>query len=443
MLPRWHRKKRMKIMYCRKYNKLIWCNKYLRNAIVIIVGISILGILFIKGGGVQANAQNFQSLAYDSTEARHRLLELIAEGKLSERDIEISITQSANRQKFLVRTYQVQENLQIQLIPEINGTFTFPCISAWALLFDPTQELVEVVYYLQNDGKSFVQGKSYFSSMEFSLVIYDNFVYENISVPISMKNFIKMPFGYFLEETAQSLHWDWVFPNRNFISINERARNFTAYLEQNFKQDADMLLHQQHDSFNNAIPDKIEDLQIISRRIIKNKEIINNTIYYMLEYIDSLPTDEIQFIPLDDKKRMIPLFDNRYLYIYAENIIFFLKKYPDFYTSVTALDIPFELDNKKSLEYLYSKIYLITAKFPGVWYLVPIVAESQPEEQKTETVVSLAILIPFFNLDGSFEIYGWDRVMAFSAEMEDNNPAQYFRKIEILRVPNKRQRYLE
>lgn len=394
---------------------------------------------------MRAHANDFVVQNYSSVEIRLLLLEMYAQGRLSEDNIEYIVEQTSNNKLFKITSKKSDDSFLISLIPEYRGEYRFPSIGTWQLLFDKHGKIQYITYYIQADKNHRIILSPYKNSSEVSVVIGGYFLYENILIPLSIRSFFKMPLHQFFIETKQLLYWDWVFSERKFNETNEKSRNLSVYLTRQFDKEGEKQ-KRLNNLFNNDILvlSGLERNQILAQRRNVETAYIKRNIDYIMNYIGTDLVDESMFDPYDINKNKITNVNEEYLSIYIENVVDFLMQFPDYYTPVKTLDTPFfEEVSFQELDQLYVRLYLLTTKNPGLWFIVPIQKIVQEGEQTTRTTISMEILIPYFLPDGTFKIYGYDNVQQYlkdqkTSQDENRNVTYLYKKVGILRVPNQR-----
>ena len=402
--------------------------------------------LLLLGGVVgipTAYTSIITNIPHESLESRHKVLELFAEGKLSE-NASFTITQKGNNKNFSIKSIVEEEQLSVLLIPEIEGSYIFPSIASWKFVFNEDRKLINVTYYLQDGFSSRIEGTSYLSSMEFSLILHDKELYNGISIPMSMKSFIKMPLSRFIKETKQALLLDWVFSDAKFFDIHNKAQNLYAYLQSNignvYEDKIDLT-----DSFLQEVTPDIGidglDSQALYTHLERSIAHTNTIIKNILQYIGSIPIDTSIFTPYDNNNNEITYTDKEYIPKYTNKAIKFLSLYPDFYVSNVQVNIPFHLDINNKLIDLYPMLYAYSAKYPGNFYIIPIIQRRNIEERTEQVYVGVEILIPYFTSDGRFYIFGFDNIQPYlDKELIDTTDSlEYYFDIKKLRIPSKQE----
>lgn len=397
--------------------------------------------LFIQVGAKSAYSQEFLIYPFSTVEIRSYMLELYAEGKFSKRDVSMELEQSANQNKFLIKSKSIDDGTFLAITPETNDGFQFPSRSAWSFLFDNNDTLIEVKYYLQDN--IYLIAKPYYSSTEFSLFVENQFVYENVNIPLSIKSFITMPFREFVEETRQSLYWEWIFTTKELMHVNERSRNLVSYLNTVLQEERKARVDNILDLDTMTYLSEVD--MMLDNKMEEEHVHIQNNINAILNYIDSKAVDESQFTPYNDDGRPIVRHENRYVEQYITNLQNFLHFFPDFYTSISTLTTPLYYGIKNQVATLYAELFFTTAKYPGLWYIVPIIQETKVGEKTIRNYVAMEILIPYFSAYGKFEIFGYDLLTQYLKDEQQAKAGskKYYYEIEIFRVPNKRLQRLE
>lgn len=392
-----------------KNKKFYVCWKCVLGVCMTLSMVILFLFMMFKLNIVSAHAQEILIPSYESTEARARLLEYIVEGKFSDPNTELEIEQVSNKHTVLLKG-QVENNLnEILVIPKVYDEYKFPVSSSWKMIFDQNNELNEVRYYLQDGEKSYIQGHKYLSSMEFSVFINNTPIYTDIAVPISIRNFIRMPFRDFVNETHRLLYLDWFFSDVSHLDINEKARNMSVYLDYKL---GNTLKHKI--AYASQILDtstKLELRSTIAEQLRLEVEYISAILDYMLQYVHSQSIETQYLLPIDKKGHRIPYANYQFVDLFLDNIISFLNYYPDFYTSMNIeRTIPFYEKLDTSLTSLYTQLYLSTAQYPGVWYIVPIFQSRNINDTIQKNCIAIEVLIPYFTANGTFHIFGYEAI---------------------------------
>lgn len=426
---------------------------YVKYAIQIVARMSfvVIGImLFLRVGDIPAYANEFSTQSYDSVEVRKRVLELLAEGQFDYGDKEYLMQQSTNQRLFRVQSTRTSDEFEIAIIPNINDIYTFPSQGAWSILFDDNNDIDSIVYYIQgksddgttnnnvNNNVSMIV-KPYDNAIQVSALFGKDYLYEDILIPLSIRNFFLMPTRQFFDYTNQLLYWEWVLPQTKYTDINERSRNLANYIAQNLRIKKDRMDNLFDDAYL-EYGDLARNEALAERRAMES-EYIQNNIDIIMQYLGTDLVDRTMFDPYDVNQEIIPNYHEEYLLGYIENVVSFLQEFPDFYTPIKALETPFTQENFRELYMLYNELYIMTNRNPGLMYIVPVRKHIQDGELTSDVIISMEVLIPYFTLNGSFEVYGWNVIQTYlnDENADKTKSIQYFfDEVGILRVPNKK-----
>lgn len=423
------------------------CVKY---AIQIVTRVSFVVIgmmLFLRVSDMSVYANEFSTQSYNSVEVRKRVLELLAEGKFDYGNKEYLVQQSTNRRIFRVQSTRTSDEFEIAIIPKIDDRYTFPSQGAWTILFDDNNDIDSIVYYIQGNGTTnnkvnndvSMIVKPYDNAIQVSALFGKDYLYEDILIPLSIRNFFLMPTEQFFEYTTQLLYWDWVLPQTKFADINARSRNIVNYIQQNLRIKKDRM----DNLFDDAYLEygALARNEVLAKRRAMEIEYIQDNIDIIMQYLGTDLVDRSMFNPYDVNQQVIPNFHKEYLRGYIENVVSFLQEFPDFFTPIKVLETPFTQENFRELYMLYNELYTMTTKNPGLMYIVPVRKHIQDGELTSDVIISMEVLIPYFTLSGAFKVYGWNIIQTY---LNDENADKtksikyFFDEVGILRVPNKR-----
>ncbi len=358
--------------------------------------------------------------AYDlipSSEVRnHVLRELSLEG-LGKEESERRFTQEDGKQ-FLIK--KIPEQQRISIIPEVLGLFEEKSRSSWDIRFNVFSDIQSIMVYLQSTEDSFIELFPNELISDLSIAIRGRKVLSEVKIPIGLKDVFGMTIQEFMRVTQRTVPWDWFIPSADNFENYSGKENIAGFLQQNFKARG------------------FYEIEYYSE---KNKE-VQWYAYTLIDFVNSLLSfsgegeklDFLQFFPLQENRKKLPLSDPTFLARFTTNVVNYLSEKGAFLA--TEILMPSNMFLSPALDNLEVQLYLLTIRYPSYFFLISIDQVSSTGARSSRKTRALRVYIPYFTPSGTYSYYQADFSSVEAAVVDETSTNNnYFFEVTPLNLP--------